>query len=865
MILNTKQLGEMKNNWFCFIKKIRELSTKQKIIVGVETLIMILLVCIASFKTSTGVTDISGVADSTVVLDANHPYLTQSYQIPNRNITGINLKVDPSLSTNADGTLNAILSTDKDAQNILASSTLSLNPDSTEYNFIFDKIKINQGSRYYIHFVFTPNTPDAALAVCVNSDYAGLSLAGESIPGCIQATVLYSYAGNLAGMLKIIIIFTCLTFMFMLAFDKDFGACVAMAFASVVIYILFFGMLGILNAGISSLYFICMVIAVVTPLLMAIKGKTVIDMISPGMIAFWALFIIYLYFDRNVITGKIDDLNHWALTVRDMWYSDSFAYHVGNAMRAPRYTPGFAVIEYFFLRLYGSYREGIMLLAAHTTGFAFMSIMLSNIKWKKCIRVIPIGIIMATLPILYFRQYYGELYVDGYLGILGAFLFICYFTEEHSTFKTLRIALCSILLIMTKEMGIVIAFGFYLAVLIDIVVREGGFKGLLKKIETKAYFKAGLSGVIMFIFWEIYVAIGSARVSKLEAVGQDSWTITETLKKGFEALLGARGNITEIRTLGAVATNGIAIGDNTVIATAEKFSAIDIVKSLIEWMYDYKGFWSRSFIAVMAIQLFVVIFIAFSGLYKKLGIRIKTYTITVIIGLIIYQIALLGTYIFVFYEGDPIAAQERYIASYMLLITIAIVGTIIVSLNQRSEASDLKPTIAMLMLSAIFVWFVPLGSYYYTTEENFGMYYTDWSYYQTIVDPVRTFADRGERILYIGYEDSITNPYENYAAFHAAIVPVMDQKENRWRLIVDDGQSGYNEFIRIAYKTSFKRILADYDYVYIRDLNDYFVKNYVELFVDPSEIMGGAFYSVNHDVAEDDLAVLSKIAYKNLQ
>lgn len=857
------------------INTIKSAGKKDRIVTLVTTVILLFLVLISVFYKSEGIMSVTSSADSIVTLNMDAPYLTQSYQVTDRNITGARINVDTQYCESLSGTMTCTISADSEGQNILTGDEVALGDGIEEYYFDFDKIDVEPGRRIYINVSLITESPDTLLAIKANSEYGGLRVCGQDRYGAIDISLFYDMPGNISGLLRIILVFTALTMLFMIIFDRDFAACIGMAFGSLFIYLFLFGVVGALGFAVNSAYCISMVIAVLIPVLALIKKRPLLSLISPGLIAFWLLVLIYFVLDRNVAVGKIDDLIHWQLAVRDMWYSDSFAYHVGSAVKAPRYTPALATLEYFFTRMYGTYREGIALLGAHTIGFAFMGILFSGVKWKKCHRVLPLMALVSALPLFFFLQYYGTLYADAYLGIIGAYLFICYFTEKYSPFNVIRMIIASILLVLVKEMGLVVVFTFYLTVLVDLIIQNKGIKKLFKNNKTAVkYLLAAVASVGAFIVWEIYVKVGSVRLARVSGYNAP-WTILETIKHGIQAVFGsacitvpkpveglAQASAGMSDFAGVKVTSGfLAMAATGTSLGVKQFSGVTVIKTLFAWMAESGMYFGRSFLTVMGIMLAVFVLIAYTGIFKKLNIKIKICMSMLVIGMCIYQFALLLSYLFIFYEGDPISAQERYIASYMLLILITLIGLLIVPLNNREITED-RSSVAIWLIAFVVFVIVPKDGHFFTTEENFGIYYTTWQIHKNIGEASRTFADKAEKIYYISYEDSQVNIYENYMTFHNAIVPTLDQSELRWKLVADENQTQYAGFVHACSPDALANILTGYDYVYVRDFEDYFVQNYGLMFEDASQIVSGGFYKVLPQ--PDGTVTLRKIARKDI-
>lgn len=809
-----------------------KLNKKEKMVLLAETLIVLFVILIATCYHSKGEYSLAPDNDSTVILDSANPQLYQSFQTENRNISGVRVDINENESSCSSSDILCSVVTEMNGGEVLCTALADSVSEGVLY-FSFDKTKLEPGRRYYLKLELTDNDTENSLSLCRYLDYAGLHLGHEEIGGCLCADLVYEYSGNIAGMLKVLIVIIAVSWLVMLIGNRDFGASAGISFGIIMIYLLLFGVIGFLNAGICSLYFICCLILLLIPVYAKFKDRSLFSLITPSFCGFWGLVALYFLFDRNLLDGMIDDLNHWQLTVRDMWYSDSFAYHAGNALRAPRYTPGFAIVEYLVLRLFGTYREGLTLWAAQTTGFAFLCVLVDDIKWKKCYRVIPILAVMASIPLFVFRQFYGILYVDAYLGIIGAYLLICYFTDKLDSFNVFRIMVGSCFLVMTKEMGLVIAFTVYAIIFIDLLLQKKRDGKKKDELHLKQIFLSGCICVASWLIWEIYAFIGEKRLAAMPTV----------------------------ESTGAGISEAISYGTNALANNKKYFSAKESLMDMITWLIKGDAGCGPSFMEIMLVSLGIFILL---GIISKVfseeakSIKISLY---LVLGCFIYSIVLLGMYIFIFNEDSSTPAIERYMGSYLLLIVATVVGLVITILN-RSEKISEHQSLALLIVSFCLVCVVPQNHPFRSTRENFGLFYTEWESHRTVAEAVRTFADKGEKIYFVGYDTSTANHLNNYLTFHNAIIPCLSQGMEGWRPVVDDN-SGYNEFTLQCSVDEFSLILKNgYDYLYLRDEDGYFTTHYGAIFADKADIVNGGFYRIS-DNGSGSISLV-KIARKDI-
>lgn len=837
-----------------------KIDKKEVLFAAILTIIMLVAVCFASFHQSMGQEPVTSDYDTLVNLQSGQDELMQSWQANSRNISGFILRTQPDENTELTGRLRLRIKEQTDAEDFLCEGEVKLSQisESGEYTFSLPKTKLELGKRYYFQIDLLDESQDTSIAIRINSNYGGLLINQEESKGAIQGTVLYRTTGNLAWLMRIVLLFSGITFFLMLLLNRRFEEVLALTFGMVFVYLYIFGVFEQLEFGVQSLYLIGMLMAVGAPLFAVYKRRKLSDMISPGMIAFWALFLLYFILDRNVVAGKADDLNHWQLAVRDMWYFDSYPFHPGSTLYVMRYTPGFATIEYLFLCLYGTYREGIILLACHTIGFVMLSVFYTKVNWKQCHKVIPLTALIAGFPLLIYQSHYGILYVDAYLGIIGAYLLICYFTEEHNLFNILRITFGSILLIMTKEMGLAIAGTVYLIIFIDIFMKNRSLKQFIRDKRTRACFLSGVLALGSFITWQIYILIMEG---KYELNGSST-----NILKMFGLAKADTGAASDEILLASTATTGALqraaeqiIDAPNVVADA---TPGETVIEMIRWFFEDKSFPGGSYFELTLIVILLCSALGIAGLYRKYKIPMKQIIVSLLVGTGLYTAFLVVCYIFLFKEASAIPAARRYMGSYLMLFLITIAGILIVKANIVEEKKNWKQPFVWI-ISLFILLCVPEGHPYYTTEENFGGYFTTWKNHQTIGEVFRTFADKEEKVYYVEYSNSELIPQYNYLTFFNAIVPNLTQGMNGgWKLITSS-DSPYNNYTVQYTADEWGRLLAEqYTYVYLRYVDDYFKENYGSLFADQEDIVSGVICKV--EVDESGSVLLKRIAFKDL-
>lgn len=839
----------------------KQLSKRAWIIIAIQTAVILVPVLFAVFAKTEAHEEIVSQTDSVVIMTGEENTLTQAWQAESKSIDGFELHTDMNQSRNLSGSIRLSLKEERESTESLCSAEVGLETAAGDGSYMFElpRTSLELGRRYFFELELT-SQPDTELAILSNSNYGGLVMQGEEVRGAVAGSVLYKTPRTAAWLVRICLMFTAISVIVALFYNRRFEEVLGMTFGIVFLYVYIFGCFEQLKFGVQSLFTISMIAAISCPLLIRIKGRKMKDIITPGMIAFWGLFILYFILDRNVVAGKVDDLNHWQLCVRDMWYFDSYAFHPGTTVQFGRYTPGFATIEYLFLYLYGTYREGILMLACHTIGFAMLSILYSGVRWRQCHKVIPLTWLIAALPILIYQSHYGIMYVDAYLGIVGAYLLISYFTEEHSRFNLVRITIGSVFLIMIKEMGLIIAGTVYVIILLDILYHHKKIKLFIKDRYTLKYVISGCISLVSFASWHVYINVVGTKYGLV----QNAYAL-------FSFLTGsAKDNIWQNSALVASASNSVAFhaSSSTQLAQTEQIvvnaTAMETIREMVRWLLREKAFIGGSYAELTLLVILLCAAIGMGGLYQKLRLPMQRIIGYLLIGTAMYTAALVVCYIFLFREASAIPAARRYMGSYLLVFLITVAGTMIVKINmwEESEKPGWKHPLVWI-ICAFIILNVPGGHEYYSTAENFGDYFTTWQYHQTIGEVFRSFADKDEKVFYVEYSDSNLVPEYNRLTFMNAVVPNRTQSLTAGRKLVVSGEHPFINSVAKYSREEWEKLLREqYSYVYLRTVDDYFVINYGGLFEDCDQIVNGGIYSV--DVTGDGGILLRQIAFKDL-
>lgn len=802
----------------------------------VSMLIVLLLFAVCIFWTTDTEVPVASSSNDSVYVTQQNNCLSQSWEAYNKNISGIRLNIDKDDCKNLSGNLVVSLSDKRSGQSI-AEETVNLSNLAGKDEYLIDlkKTDITLGQRYYITCSISGGGTDTVLALKTNHDYSGLCLNGVARTGALSSSIVSSKRAFPAWIGLIILIFSGIALLISAFTKRAFEETLPLSFVIIFCWLFIWGIFDHLVFGINSLVFVGILCSVLLPYILSVRKIRLWDIVTPAFFAFWGMFVAYVFLDRNVVAGRTDDLNHWETCVRDMWYSDSFPFHRGSFVTFSRYTPGMAIIEYLFVYLYGSFREGIIMVACHMTGFVFLSALFTHIRWKHFHKVVPITMMILALPLIVFQYHYGILHVDAYLGIVGGYMLICYFTDECDRFNLLRIMLASLFISMIKETGIAIAGIVYLIIAVDVMHKN---RFLIRK-----YIISGLSSMSAIVIWQIYMA------AKGVENGLTLFINMVSSRLGMIMIAHASDN----QNLITQSANGVLV--------TEKISLFEIVKATIVFYFKDKSFCQRTYFEIILFLLLPCAAFAITGCFKRINVPIKSIVIYLFAGTVLYTVFMDICYWALFNEGTPIPAARRYFGSFLLLTIITVIGISLIRYNER--ISNGKQQLLVWIAGIMLIMCIPSSNPYYANEDNFPDYFRTWEKDQELGEVFRSFADKDDKCFFISYKDSSIAPKYNYLTFYNAIAPVRAQGINSpWKPVTEYHEC-YNTFAEIINQKDFAQELlkGGYKYVYLHDVDDYFIEKYGTLFRDKNEITNGGIYMIE---TKGENIILEKIAEKNL-
>ncbi len=589
-------------------------------------------------------------------------------------------------------------------------------------------------------------------------------------------------------MFIIILILIFLTFLFVFYFNKTFGKVLPITLM-IIPLILFLSefIFHTFQIGIYSIIFLAMIGIKTTIEKVVKKDKMAIrNAFSKGFFSFILIFIFFLILDAQREFTLWDELAHWGMMVKEMLRLDSF-YSISNSLLVwhKDYPPFISLFEYFWCCLLG-YKEEIVFLSFHIFEIGLIvPYFVDTLKKKSTILLLPI-LLISTILMFDSYQIFLSIQVDFLISIEVLFGLIFLFVEKENTlYKNITLTLILTALLLTKQIGLPLAFMLLAFYFINSIWIE-------KNLKDKHFLIFSVTFVIIpFIFfgiWNLYTTIINT--------GAQFNISNVNLKEYFEIIFFHKGK-------------------------DYKLSAISLFyKYLFTEPVLVKPFTLGYIPCSILFFLFLLLFFAFNK--KELGWKkFLTLILIFLCGSIGYAFLMSVLYLFCFSVEETItlACFGRYMSSYII---IEFLFLMYLQLYYWSN----KPNFCCktILLSIICILSV-LGSYKNFLISKQQAHYTD---FKRIANEVMV-TEKNSKLFVIMKDNS----------FEYLLPYYLDSR------ILDSTFHDFYHLITTYDKERVLNVLFNQDYLYIDEIPENFIKEYNAYF-DPS-ILPRTLYKINQE------------------
>lgn len=815
--------------------------------------------------------------DSQIALRTENGVLEQTWQPEVKMITGISVPFSAENDFSCDVKIELFSDDYSKVLGQAVQKAVFREGESGEIVFDLGKTKLVQGERYRMRLSLLDPSEAGTLQIPSGSNYGGCSISGEDAGQAAAFQITFAKSSRLFWLMAVLFPVFAYSLFMMVITGRKWEETVAVSIFLEGFILYFFGLAEHLRWGLIGIYVLGAAAFLAAIYLYNRRRLTVNSLLSLGFWIYVALFLVILITSNGDWLGMRDDLRHWGIAVRDMFYYDSFAKHIDTTVILPRYLPFTTLIEYLFEYVNGMFHEGI-LLVAYQTMLLSVSIIFCRLLQKKGRRklILPVLAAMICIPVLFFQNISSTIMVDSLIAMLVVYVLICYYSEEMSWFNRIRICSTLCALALTKEIGLVLAGVSALIMFGDVF-----FEGLRKK---KINFKQLLYPVVcvclvlgLYFSWQAYLSVplsNHVEASAVEETNQET-DRAENQEEAAEKGKSVEKKETAEQSETVFTASGITLeGLKNIFTGKGEWYQYQVSRNFITELLDGETFlignMRFSFVDLLLIIVFFIVSLNFWGYWKEEKERKYIFAVMVLLAESFFCIFLLVTYWFTFgmYEAMELTSFDRYLAP--CLCAVMMVGIYLVFEGEESSPwGNRKSCYLVYALTFIMIIVMPVKGLVLesnaleenTTPENtYG--------YDNITEILRSMARKGERAYFIC---SNSDGYTEYI-FRNAVCPVVSKHES-WNIvsgkelydqqyeIYDEDEINVNNMAKIISVEEIKEEIKKCEYVVIFHADELFRQSYSELFKG-TVIQDGSVYRVIEDNGNISLCLVGSTGIK---
>lgn len=416
------------------------------------------------------------------------------------------------------------------------------------------------------------------------------------------------------------------------------------------------------------------------------------------------VYLLFIIINRDRIFEHHDEFSHWGLIVKNMFMKNGYGTVENSRVTFNEYPPFTACFQYILLNLKGTYKESLVIIAQNILYLSIIIPICAKIDFKKNRKNLMVIILTITLlPLILYENFFVEILVDGFLGILFAVgLYTIYKKEENNIYKNIILTLTITALVLTKTTGILLAI-----LILIFYIMQGGTN---KKKRFKEILIISILPIILISAWHIKVNTNHSQkewnFENVLQIKEQAKNNNEIVKKFFLAIFEHNG----------------AIG--------EKLSMLSLILVLIVYsVYIYNKLKTDD--------------------EKKSYIYILMATIN---SIMIFAIGLLVMYLTIFpiEEARLVSSYDRYM--YTVMLTWLMLNTIIlcteIDINSRMLYIFIILMIASMPLKTIYMKYIQ-------NEQYINYLYKERNSYCSGLKKYESIFSKDDKIYFIS--DAATN------------------------------------------------------------------------------------------------------------
>ena len=833
-----------------------------------KNLLFILLFAVLIFALGTRFQKLSAPIvsqpDSYIEFSGSDRTLEQTWQTTSKYIEGVHVPYVAECDMECDMQVRIFSDDEKE---LIVSQPLHYSLKKGEQgtlDFPFKRIAVSIGDRYRIRLSMTNPSTDGVIRISSGTNYDGCFVNGKDVGQGAAFTIDTAKYSSIFWIVSSMLPILAGSLMLMMLTKRKYEETVALSVFAEGIILYFFGLTGHLRAGVAFVYAVSVILVICTAFIFNMKKYDLKDIISPGLIIYIIFVLVIIVGSKGEWLGNRDELRHWGIAVRDMFFYDSFANHQGTTLILGRYEPFAAVIEYVFEYMNGIFSEDILFISYQIMILSVMSIIFRPLQKDRKSFVIPTLITLVCVPILFFNNLSSCIMVDSFMAVTMAYALICYYTEEMNLFNMIRIACALAAIVLTKDMGLVFAGLTVLIMFGDTAVRQ--LKN--RKLEAGKLLYTiccGFMVIGLFISWQIYLERPAA-VTVHSSIEDSPMTSADTnTEKGSGVVkdtsyddAGERKETDDgEQTDSAISASGITLsGIKNVITGKGEDYQYKVARKYITEIFDGKtyvfGSLALSFGDLLAIACAVTISLGYFGFWGNEKERMNLMVILILIMAFLICSFTLMTYWFSFtmYDAVDLTSFGRYHAPYLCAIFILVMYLIINRQSERNE--DKKFRYVIWFISFMLIICMPISGIVEKSRMKDDSTIANVTYgHDNIAEILHSIADKGDRAYFIC---SDSDGYSEYI-FRNTVCPIVSDHVG-WNITANKelsdeqhkkyGKEGKNDDkAEVMTSDAWERKLMDCQYLVVFHADEFFKESYQKVF-NGTEIKDGSIYRIEN-------------------
>ncbi len=302
------------------------------------------------------------------------------------------------------------------------------------------------------------------------------------------------------------------------------------AVVGIILVVYIFGLfnnlaLGVIFLKLSTIILLIYFIKLIIKNIKNKKGKeTIKQILTPGVLIYVLLVILFIIENQNRIFEMYDTFNHWGLTVKNMCLYNDYG-TTGNIIQFNEYPPFTGTFQYILVNLSGEYSESTIITAQCILYLSMIMPIFKNIRWDKSLaKSIIIIPMVICLPLIFYDNFYTEILIDGFIGVLLALSMYQVYKKDKILLTTYLIALT-----LTKNIGILLTI---MVLIVDTIMQITSKSELGKEKTKKELKKIGITAIIILIIcgsWYTKITIDHSNLNWGE-IGKESYTTEEKIQ-----------------------------------------------------------------------------------------------------------------------------------------------------------------------------------------------------------------------------------------------------------------------------------------------------------------------------------------------